>query len=264
MYNANDSASDTTADMQRELEKLGLDNSILKASSPESPTASTTRFSMSPTASTSRFPKILTLDISGHKFKVSRDILEAGSGLFALQLSDQFTWEPQADGSYFMDADPEIFEYLIRFMRRPESYPLFYDQTKGFDYDLYRRLEVEAEYFQVNLLTEWIKSEKYLQAVKTVTTSVTSHIAGSASALSIGRESLPQNRSQQYHFIPQVNKTYICPRGISCHMGERDRCGMACIKARGGLPAEYDEHFSTQIIVFDKQITFDRAICQVE
>jgi hypothetical protein len=67
--------------------------------------------------SISTYPKILTLDIGGRKFKVSCDILEAESGLFRLQLSGHFTWEPEGDGTYFIDADPEIFEYLMRFMR---------------------------------------------------------------------------------------------------------------------------------------------------
>jgi hypothetical protein len=96
-------------------------------------------------ASGATYPKILTLDIGGRKFKVSRDNLEAESGLFKLQLSGRFTWEPEGDGTYFIDADPNLFEHLLRFMRRPKTFPLFYDQVKGFDYDLYNRLQAEAE-----------------------------------------------------------------------------------------------------------------------
>lgn len=45
-------------------------------------------------------------------------------------------------------------------MRRPNVFPLFYDKAKGgYDFDLYNRLEVEAEYFQVEGLYEWL-SEK--------------------------------------------------------------------------------------------------------
>lgn len=51
-----------------------------------------------------------------------------------------------------MDANPDMFEHLVQFKRRPESYPVFYGEAKGFDYDLYRQLQVEAEYFQVNML----------------------------------------------------------------------------------------------------------------
>jgi hypothetical protein len=105
------------------------------------------------------YPKNLVLDIGGRKFKVSRDTLQAESGLFRRQLSDRFTWDPEADGSYFLDADPDLFEHLLRFMRRPEVFPLFYDAAKGFDYNLYSRLQAESVYFQVDVLHEWIKNK---------------------------------------------------------------------------------------------------------
>jgi hypothetical protein len=105
------------------------------------------------------YPKTLVLDIGGRKFKVSRDTLQAESGLFRRQLSDCFTWNPEADGSFFLDADPDLFEHLLRFMRRPEVFPLFYDAAKGFDYNLYSRLQAESAYFQVDVLYEWIKDK---------------------------------------------------------------------------------------------------------
>jgi len=136
----NGTDTDATAGIQDMLARVNLNSTTLPTSTP-------------------RFPKILSLDISGRKFKISRDILEAESGLFALQLSGHFAWEPEADGSYFLDADPELFTHLLRFMRRPQVYPLFYDRAKGFDYDLYNRLQVEAEYFQMDSLATWIKGE---------------------------------------------------------------------------------------------------------
>lgn len=108
---------------------------------------------------TGNHPKTLVLDIGGRKFKVSRDTLQAESGLFRHQLSGRFPWEPEMDGSYFLDADPDLFEHLLRFMRRPEVLPLFYDAAKGFDYDLYNRLVAESQYFQIDALHEWIKNK---------------------------------------------------------------------------------------------------------
>ncbi|CAN9214022.1 unnamed protein product [Alternaria alternata] len=106
------------------------------------------------------YPRHLTLDIGGRKFKVSRDTLEAESGWFEQQLSGRFApWEPEMDGSYFIDADPDLFEHLLRFMRRPEVFPLFYSKMNGFDYDLYNRLQAEALYFQMDTLYEWIKDK---------------------------------------------------------------------------------------------------------
>jgi hypothetical protein len=67
--------------------------------------------------------------------------------------------EKSRSGSYFLDADPNLFEHLLRFMRRPEVFPLFYNHAAGFDYDLYNRLQAEAEYFQIDALYEWIKAK---------------------------------------------------------------------------------------------------------
>jgi hypothetical protein len=105
------------------------------------------------------YPEVLTIDIGGRKFRVSRNILEAESGLFRHQLSEHFTWEPDEGGSYFLDTDPNLFEHLLRFMRRPEVFPLFYNHAAGFDYDLYNRLEAEAGYFQIDALYKWIKAK---------------------------------------------------------------------------------------------------------
>ncbi|CAN9105220.1 unnamed protein product [Alternaria alternata] len=101
------------------------------------------------------YPRHLTLDVGGRKFKVSCDTLKSESGWFKRQLSGRFgPWEPELDGSYFMDTDPDLFEYLLRFMRRPEVFPLFYSKMNGFDYDLYNRLQAEALYFQTDTLYE--------------------------------------------------------------------------------------------------------------
>ena len=106
----------------------------------------------------SRYPKILQLDVGGRKFKVSRDVL-CESGLLRNQLSDRYTWPQDPDGSYFLEADSDIFEHLLRFMRRPNLFPLFYTVASGFDFDLYNRLEAEAEYFQLDALHAWIKQK---------------------------------------------------------------------------------------------------------
>lgn len=98
-----------------------------------------------PLASTSTYPTVMSLDIGGRIFKVSK-MTPMESGLFRIQLSERFTWTPHSDGTYFVDADPDLFEHLLRFMRRPETFPVFYTAANGLDYDLYSRLEVEAEY----------------------------------------------------------------------------------------------------------------------
>ena len=98
------------------------------------------------------YPETIPLDVGGRKFKVAADVLTAESGFFRRQLSDRFTWAPEPDGSYFLDADPDLFEHLLAFMRRPEVFPLFYAKTDGFNYNLYNRLEAKANYFQIDTL----------------------------------------------------------------------------------------------------------------
>lgn len=111
-------------------------------------------------------PNIVTFDVAGRLFKVSTDILIANSGWFQLRLSPHYNWTPQRDGTYFIDTDPDLFTHLLAYMRRPEVFPLFYSKTDGFDYNVYNRLEVEATYFQIDALHEWIAAKKYLKAFR--------------------------------------------------------------------------------------------------
>jgi hypothetical protein len=40
------------------------------------------------------------------------------------------------DGSYFVDADPDLFVHILRYLRR-RVLPVFYNLQKGHDYALY-------------------------------------------------------------------------------------------------------------------------------
>jgi hypothetical protein len=110
------------------------------------------------------YPNVIPLNIGGRRFEVARSTL-CESRLLQHQLSDQSAWSPESDGWYFLDTDPEIFEHLLRFMRRPSAFPLFWSQSEGFDYGLYHRVQTDAEYFQLDALHEWIKTKKYLTGV---------------------------------------------------------------------------------------------------
>ena len=72
------------------------------------------------------------------------------------------------DGSYLIDSDPNVFEHLLSFMRRPTRFPLFWTKENGFDYALYNKLEAEANYYLLQDLSNWIREGRYTDAVKTV------------------------------------------------------------------------------------------------
>jgi hypothetical protein len=204
---------------------------------------------------TAPYPKVITLNIGGRKFQTSLDTLRAESGLFHQQLSEHFMWTPELDGSYFLDADPDLFEHLLRFMRRTKVFPLFYDAAKGFDYDLYNKLELEAEYFQIDTLQEWIKNQSYTHAIKTKIGSAAVHNIRSAMQL----ESI---RSPEMHITPCTKKVYLCPRQIAAHRGRADLCGAACHKRQAENDVVYEDDPYWQVLSFEKEVVFDEKACK--
>jgi len=200
----------------------------------------------------------ITLDVGGRKFRTTPDTLRAESGLFRRQLSDRFTWTAQDDGSYFLDADPELFEHLLRFMRRPEVFPLFYSRADGIDYDLYNRLEIEACYFQIKSLHDWIKDQMYHQAL--VVHTQTAHVCDLGE---VRPETLSINQTEERHYLSRIRKVYICPRHIPVHRGDPQRCGLACRKAQLGKSVEFeDEHYIVEVRV-KKEIEHRVGICRI-
>jgi hypothetical protein len=207
-------------------------------------------------SSSTPYPKIITLDIGGRKFKTALDTLRSGSGLFHRQLSENYTWSPQADGSYFMDADPDLFAHLLRFMRRPEVFPLFYTKANGFDYDLYNRLEIEAEYFQMEELREWIKEKKYLKAVVKQTYNPNVQVLDG-----LCPERYPIDESRERFMVPRVEKTYQCPRGL--HHGNPSGCGHKCNKAQGTAEVVYEERNYEELVSVRTEVEFVGSVCRL-
>ncbi|KAH7088826.1 hypothetical protein FB567DRAFT_318876 [Paraphoma chrysanthemicola] len=204
------------------------------------------------------YPNPITLDIGSRTFKTSLSTLQE-SGLFRQQLSERYTWAPQVDGSYFLDADPDLFAHLLRFMRRPEVFPLFYTKDRGFDYDLYNRLEAEAEYFQLDTLREWIMEKKYEKAVVVHTS-----IAMAKEVDEVVPKKHSVNVEEDWHVIPRTRKVYVCPRGIFVHRGDPDRCGQACRKARGDGEIEYDKETYEEVVIVRKEFELVAGLCKVE
>jgi hypothetical protein len=203
-------------------------------------------------------PTIITLDVSGRHFKVSSDILIAESGFFKRQLSAQYNWTPQRDGTYFIDADPALFEHLLNFMRRPSVFPVFWSQDKGFDYNLYQRLQAEAEYFQMSSLDKWIKEEKYLQAV-----TIRTYEPVTRDLDKVTQERIAGNMTKDWHYVPKVHKTSIRPRRIQCRYGKREACGGACHGYKGDDNTDYDEADYLEVVTVKREVVFDEEVCKV-
>jgi hypothetical protein len=51
-------------------------------------------------------------------------------------------------------------------MRRPSKFPLYWTHEHGFDYALYNKVEVEADFFLLHGLRDWVRGAKYKEAVR--------------------------------------------------------------------------------------------------
>ncbi|KAL8875230.1 MAG: hypothetical protein Q9198_006380 [Flavoplaca austrocitrina] len=173
------------------------------------------------------------LEVGEQRFKVSRDTL-SGSPMLAAKVSERWSSDSQNDGSYFVDADPEIFKHILRFLRHG-VYPLCYDKAKGHDFATYALIQKQADYFGVQKLVTWLRKELYLQAI---TITVTARIAEDVDEIE-GRN-ISNDKISHYPTWKTV-RNYVCPRGLSKHYGNPKACGFQCRKARGDAEDEYDD-----------------------
>lgn len=113
-------------------------------------------------------PYLIILDVSGRKYRTQKITLQTSAYFQNLLSRWNDCTDRQEDGSYFIDADSDVFEHVLQFMRRPSKFPMLWTKETSFDYALYNKLEVEANYFLLHDLRDWIRKKRYLNAVKTV------------------------------------------------------------------------------------------------
>jgi hypothetical protein len=113
-------------------------------------------------------PHLIILDVSGRKYQTQKATLQTSPYFQNLLARWNDCTDRQEDGSYFIDADPDAFQYILEFMRRPSKFPLFWTKETSFDYALYNKLEAEADYFLLHDLRDWLRKKRYLNAVKTI------------------------------------------------------------------------------------------------
>jgi hypothetical protein len=113
-------------------------------------------------------PDLIVLDVSGRKYQTRKSTLRVSPYFDTLLTRWNDCSDKQDDGSYFIDADPDAFQHVLDFMRRPSSFPLFWTKETGFNYALYNKLEAEADYFGLDDLHNWLRDKRYVDAVKTV------------------------------------------------------------------------------------------------
>jgi len=194
--------------------------------------------------------KLITLNVSGRHFVTFKETLTSGSDWFANRLSGRWN-DRLTDGSYFVDADPDLFAYILQYLRR-ETAPLFYTQGGGHEYGKYTALLREADYLQVTGLKAWLEAKRYHEAVKVITK------AQKVEELESIDRCVSSDWNVKHHPHQAEKKTYVCPRDIQCHRGQRWRCGTACAKAEAAREGDmYEIDYVTHTVVISSQVSIN-------
>lgn len=165
-------------------------------------------------------------------------------------------WEldKQADGSYFIDADPQIFKHVLRFLRHG-VYPLCCDMTTGHDLGLYMAIHRQADFLLVPKLSDWLSKQQYFKAV-TIDTSA--EIAENLYSLFGSNDS---DTRVHYHPSWRNIKKFVCPRRIGLHYGNPGNCGRACKQAQGDAEDEFEDVPVLSTLVLKQKLVLNQGLC---
>lgn len=192
----------------------------------------------------------IRLQVGERIFTTTKDTLVSGSAFFAALFSGRWN-NSLPDGSWFIDADPALFEHILRYLRRG-VFPLFFDIKSGHDHHRYLSLLEEARYFQISRLEQWLIRKRYLDAVR-VETTLSQKWFGQEESFSFPYV-MPAGATRECHLHVGTKNVYLCPRGIEHHRGSPGSCGRQCENARANRREELgisyeEEHFSHMLLV---------------
>lgn len=159
------------------------------------------------------------LQIGEKKFSTTKATI-AGSRV----LSNLVSLPAPADGPYFVDADPSIFEHVLRYLRTG-IFPLFYDPDKGHDECLYLALLNQARFYQIDRLQSWIAAKSYLDAVTRRTWANSITLCSDARIVHL--EELMHLKNETLRILNATQsqaKCFRCPTRNWKHDGRRQNC----------------------------------------
>lgn len=224
-------------------------------------TASNPQYSMpSPAQSTLSDDNRVKIQVGERQFITFRDTLTGESAYFKARLSERWN-DRDEDGSFFIDANPDIFEHILNYLRSG-MFPLFFDSgTQSFDYSKYAALLGEARYFGIPRLEDWISKARFHDAVRieTITTMVPDVEAGEGIDRVLAKADTKTDVSTNWG----TRRVYVCPRDIDVHRGDRRKCGQACEKARtrDGVGIDFEEESVLRAAVTSRRLIFDPTAC---
>ena len=174
----------------------------------------------------------IVLRVGEQRFHTTQSTLINGSAFFAALFSGRWSTPQSDDGSYFLDANPKLFPYILAFLRR-EIYPILYDSQRGFDHALYQELRIEADYFLIHPLAEWIRQKSYLKTVQQeVSLKEITHDSDDDGETIFHTIRVEPNTEMTFDLSRGSREMYKCPRDISQHNDNFSSCGYKCRAAK--------------------------------
>lgn len=177
------------------------------------------------------------------QLRVGEEVFHTTKGTLAESrlLAAMFSIPQATEGEYFVDADPKMFEHILRYLRT-RTYPLFYDNVKGHDHCLYALLAREAEFYQIDKLAAWLSARKYLQVVTKRMKHYAHEFIGDGQMRNMHAYWKAEEDLTVMSFKTGSKKAWKCPSGI----WEHDGFSTACVKARCFRSANHNSDWKIQ------------------
>lgn len=172
----------------------------------------------------------VVLRVGEKQFFTSRATLST-SGYFNVL----WTLMPADQPEYFVDADPELFEHTLRYLRT-QIFPLFYARDDGFDVVKYWALHNQAKLLQIDALASWIANEMYLNAVSVKTRLISTTAYGEEQLRTLQQKDWTSGDRVKSLSVKQTDarSAWKCPDGVIAHDGDSKACSRAnCTFSRG-------------------------------
>ena len=125
---------------------------------------------------------------------------------------------------------------MLSYLRHGQ-FPLLWSKGNGFNFEAYARLAIQADFFQIDRLKDWIEKQEYKSAI-IQTKSVTIQVVEEPNQNTV-LTSAPEARIIFTHISSR--KRYICPRDILSHHDNPRGCGRQCHNAQSVGGPQYDD-----------------------
>lgn len=149
----------------------------------------------------------------------------------------------------FLDLDPDVFAHVLEYLRSG-VFPLFYDKSRGYNYNLYDRLLAQARFLQMPRLMHWLERKLYLSAITStrwvkevpMKDMITERIGG----------------DEDVEFQTHVRSMIICPRNIRRHLEYPSTCGQDCDNFRKQLGKQEEWKDFTVVTVIRTKVIYQQ------